>query len=116
MAKEFTINLGDFKTSDTSRVFSGRPRGEECRRLMQLDMHDVNGDVVNIIIPSGIFSINMSFFLALFGKSVRTFGSVEKFYSHYNFSGPSVHLRAIAQYVQEALKSSIALPSLKKAV
>ena len=116
MPAEYTFNLAEFKTSPTSRVFSGRPRGEECRRLMKLDEHDAAGDHVSVIIPRDIFSINMSFFLAVFGASVQHYKTSESFYAHYSFEGPAVHLKAIGAYVQEALQSSIALPHLKRAV
>lgn len=115
MPSELTFDLARFKTSAVSRIFSGRPRGEECRAEMQLDAHDHARDIVNIIIPNDIFSINMSFFLGLFGRSVRHYKTVDSFLDHYRFQGPKVHLRAISEYAHEALKFSMALPEKKTA-
>lgn len=83
---------------------------------MALDAHDAAGDHITVLIPGDIFSINMSFFLAVFGASVQHYKTAEAFYAHYSFDGPPVHMKAISAYVQEALQSSIALPNLKRAV
>ena len=83
---------------------------------MGLGQYDASGTHVTIVIPNDTFSINMSFFLAAFGDSVRYYKTAENFFFHYSFIGPAVHLKAIGDYVQEALRYSVALPLLKRAV
>ncbi len=68
-----TISLEDFlKKNSISMVISGRPEGKEARKKLKLDKEDLKKDeIVKVMITDKIFSVNTSFFLGLFGKSVR---------------------------------------------
>lgn len=103
------IDLADYKTSPESKVFSGRPRGEYCRSLLKLDAVDAGPDPIVVQIPRDAYAVNMSFFLGLFGPSVRRLG-VDGFFKHYQFKGSQHILQILPAYAEEALQDEIALP------
>jgi hypothetical protein len=112
---EVTIKLADFKTTPEARVFSGRPRGEHLRGVIGLSEMDRNGDTVKVVIPADTYILNMSFFLGMFSDSVRFYSGVDKFFEHYQFEGPPVHLRKLLTYAEEALREGNALEQKKTA-
>lgn len=60
--------------SPKTRTFSGREKGKALRKKYDLIRLDQVLTACEVIIPLDITSINESFFLGLFGKSVRTLG------------------------------------------
>lgn len=95
------INLAKFQTPG-SVVFSGRPRGIDIRKTLDLDAVDRSEEQVEVIIPPEVVSVNSSFFLGLFGKSVRALqrgGFMEK----YKFSGSAAAMENIERGIDEAL-------------
>lgn len=66
-------------------VLSGRELGTDMRKYFELDKKDLNKEKYEVIFPKNIVSITTSFFLALFGKSVRHMETKDKFISKYNF-------------------------------
>jgi hypothetical protein len=54
------INLQDFRTP-TSKVFTGRDRGEKVRKDSKIDVLSEQSGTITIIIPDDIRSINPSF-------------------------------------------------------
>ena len=105
MSMEETIDLNDARTSRESRVLSGRPRGEECRQLFDVASLDDQPAKVTVRIPQDIYSMNTSFFLGLFGESVRALGK-EGFREKYRFDCDPIHNDTIADGVERALKES----------
>lgn len=91
-----------------SKVLSGRKEGKEFRDKIDLDNIDKNSDVVNVIFPDDIISLNSSFFLGLFGPSVRYLGK-EKFEQKYTFTCPDFIINSINDGIERALKTSNAL-------
>jgi hypothetical protein len=76
-----TINLQDFRTPG-SRVFTGRDRGISVRTDSKLDEFESSSEIVEIIIPEDIGSINPSFLEEFFYNVVRKLkykGFFEKF-------------------------------------
>ena len=67
-------------------VLSGRELGNNIRKRFKLDELDIDGNEYEVVFPESIISISTSFFLALFGESVRKCGSKEKFESKYLFN------------------------------
>ena len=66
------INVMDYdKKMKDMLVLSGRELGYQIRTKMNLDKVDIDGKKYKIIFPKNIISISTSFFLALFGESVR---------------------------------------------
>lgn len=80
------INIVDYyKKMKEMIVLSGRELGYQIRTKMNLDKFDVDDKKYKIIFPNNIISISTSFFLALFGESVRKCGNKEEFLKKYNF-------------------------------
>jgi len=94
-----TINFSDFG----GPVYIGRPKGEKARARFQLDLLDETDQTVFIKIPEGTYSINSSFFLGFFGKSIRSAGSRESFLKKYQFSAPESLNEAIESFITRAL-------------
>ncbi|MBK6386572.1 MAG: hypothetical protein IPF71_07015 [Rhodoferax sp.] len=53
-------------------VYSGRERGEALRRKYELDDKESGADVVDVFIPEATYTVSSSFFLGLFGPSVKS--------------------------------------------
>lgn len=70
---------------NNSTVFTGRPEGKLARKDLGLDQKDNDGVVYSVIIPKGTTSFNSSFFLGLFYDSIKTLGTIDKFYEKYVF-------------------------------
>ena len=102
------IDLNLARTSTQAKVFAGRERGKYWRRQFKLDEIDTLDDIVNVLIPEDIISLNISFFLNLFGDSVRRLGR-EGFKAHYHFQSDPILEPAIKQGIEQALKRSSAL-------
>ena len=103
------INLDEARTSKGAKVFSGRERGKYWRKHFKLDELDHNDSLVEVSIPEDILSINLSFFLSLFGESVRYLGA-EEFRQKYHFVCDPSLLPMIDQGIEQALKTSSVLP------
>jgi hypothetical protein len=99
------IDLRDALTSPESRVLSGRDRGNECRKRFEVDRLDKSPETVDVIIPDRIYSLNTSFFLGLFGESVRKLTKAG-FLQKYHFEGEPVHLTTVQEGIDRALKES----------
>lgn len=83
------VDLKDYRTRD-SRVFSGRERGAAVRRSAELDRLDKEPKtLVEVRVPEDIFSVNSSFFLGMFGDSIRALGA-EGFRAKYRFEGADI--------------------------
>lgn len=85
-------------------VFTGRPRGEEARKKLGLDSIDQKGEVVEVKIPQGIYTLTSSYFLGLFGPSVRKYGKKSEFLQHYHFFAPERVSGRLEEWVDRALR------------
>lgn len=94
-------------------VLSGRPKGEELRRKLGLEEKEQQADIITIIVPQHVVSLNSSFFLGLFTDSVRRFGE-EGFRSKYSFHCRPVLLKDIEAGIHQALNTSNPLSPPKK--
>lgn len=84
-------------------VFTGRSRGEESRRRIGLD-NLPDGEVVDVVIPEEVYTITSSYFLGLFGPSVRKAGSREKFLEKFRFNAPPHIQEKLGDLVTRALR------------
>lgn len=66
------------------QVLWGRHFGEKVRRLWNLDEEDCSPEVAHILVPKTTLSIDSSFFIGLFKKSLDTLGE-DKFRLKYKF-------------------------------
>lgn len=76
---EKRIDLNDYRVIDAnknlkSRVFAGRPRGEDVRKRSGIDTIISECDKLIIFVPSDIRAINPSFFEEFLFNSVRKLG------------------------------------------
>ena len=69
--KEYTFYLEDFRVKDESqkkiaKIFTGRDFGEYVRIQSNIDDIEKTNDIIHVIIPDNIYSINPSFLEELF--------------------------------------------------
>lgn len=97
------VDLGRFQSGD-ARVFAGRTRGANVRAKARLDELEADGDVIQVLVPEGTFSVNSSFFLGMFEQSIRRLGETE-FRNRYKFMGADID-ETIEDGIAEAQKSA----------
>lgn len=95
--------LSGVKNHDTILIVSGRQLGIDQRNKLKLDQIDKDQKKYNIIIPKNIISLNPSFFLGLFGESIRKLGNQENFLSKYNFSAGESIMMSVYDGIRDAL-------------
>lgn len=86
-------------------VFSGRDRGIAARAEFNLDEIDRIYSSVEVVLPSTLYTLTSSFFLGLFGESVRKCGSVTSFEEKFKFSGPPFLAPILRSHAGLALRS-----------
>ncbi|MCS6110973.1 hypothetical protein FDB55_01975 [Clostridium botulinum] len=96
------INL-DQCVKRESKVLSGREDGIKWRKSFKLDKMDKQEEKIEVEIPEYLYSINASFFLGLFGDSVRTLGEYE-FRKKYIFKCDDVIKESIDEDIRRAVK------------
>ena len=97
------IDLSEYR-SGTSRVFAGRDRGTSVRERARIDDLDRGGEEVEVRIPPDTFSVNSSFFLGMFEKSIQLLGP-DAFRQRYHFIGADVIKRTLEDGIAEALRT-----------
>jgi hypothetical protein len=109
------IDLNEARTPPDSGLLSGRDSGLATRKRFQVSKMDRAPGVVTVIIPDEVFSMNTSFFLGLFGDSVRELGE-EGFRAKYHFvCDEEIHCPTIERGIEKALKESSIFPEKKTA-
>lgn len=103
---KIVIDLKDYRSANV-KVFSGRDRGEAVRKSIQLDTSRDTAEYV-FIVPEDIMSINESFFLGLFGPTIRKIG-VEVFKQRFTFHCESHILKDIDDGISKAIRKKSAL-------
>ena len=86
-------------------VFSGRERGISARADYKLDEQEDRNDAIEVLLPENTYTVTSSFFLGLFGESVRTCGSVPRFEEKYHFKGPEFLLPILRGHAGLALRN-----------
>jgi hypothetical protein len=104
------IDLNEARTSPAAKVFAGRERGKFWRVKFRIDELDESTETIRVVVPEDILSLNISFFLNLFGESIRKLGR-EGFRAHYLFENDPILTPVIDQGIEQALKRSSALPA-----
>jgi len=85
----------------TQKVFVGREAGYACREFFKLDELDKVGTEITVTIPEEVYSVNSSFFLGMFGDSIRDLGK-DRFHSQYHFVGKDIS-RTLSSGMRHAL-------------
>lgn len=87
-----------------SRVLSGRIEGHSVRASLHLNEEDLLLDKWIVTLLEDLFSLNTSYFLGLFGDSVRTLGPM-KFKEKYIFENAKPYiLKNIEEGIDRAMK------------
>lgn len=87
-------------------VYIGRPKGKLGREKYNLDAIDKSDVAVKVIIPENTYTINSSYFLGLFGDSIRAAGSREAFLKKFIFQCPEIFRNEIEKSIARALFES----------
>lgn len=80
--ESYKINLKEYIAN--KKVLAGRTNGEDIRKKLDLEKIERENNKIEIIIPDEVFSFNSSYFLGMFGESVKSLGK-EKFEEKYKF-------------------------------
>jgi len=103
------IDLGEYATQGVG-ILAGRERGALARKTLGLDGADKRGVEFEVRVPSEIISVNSSFFLGMFGESVRALGEAT-FRKRYAFVGGPDADRIRDEGIRKALRTGSPLPS-----
>ncbi|MCM3663463.1 hypothetical protein M3204_03555 [Mesobacillus subterraneus] len=99
-----TIKMENHRVKN-SKVYSGREEGYELREKLNLEAIDKTKEPILFEFPVDTLSLTPSFFLGLFGASIRKLGAAE-FRQVYHFRGTDVINRSIENGIIRALKRS----------
>lgn len=99
------INLEHFRTPG-SKVFTGRDRGIEVRNKSKIDEIEASSseDIISIIIPEDIRSINPSFLEEFLSHVVKKLGK-EAFFKRFSFDNKSERYQSFDSDLEEAVES-----------
>lgn len=103
------IDLEKYRTPG-AKIFTGRDRGQEVRNKSGIDRYADEFDIIEIHIPSDLFSINPSFFEELFinvVKKYRNQGFFEKF--KFKNDGEYPYEKPLKEAVSRILRENTAL-------
>lgn len=89
----------------TLKVLAGRENGKRMRISLGINEEDLKGDPVQVIVAKDMFSLTSSYFLGLFGNSVRKLGE-EGFRKKYVFECADTIRKNIEYGISDALKQS----------
>ncbi len=109
MTDKFELILDKFiNQKETALV--GRNNGECCVAQIQdllgnLSDLESQHDVILVVAPKRIVTINKSFFLGMFELRIFELGK-DRFLSKYEFNASEYILKKIPRYVDDALRSS----------
>ncbi|MCE5222363.1 MAG: hypothetical protein LLF98_14250 [Clostridium sp.] len=85
-----------------NKVLSGRDNGYYWRKSFKIDKLDKEDYGILVLVPEELFSINPSFFLGLFGDSIRALGEI-KFRERYKFDCDEVIMESIDEDIRRAV-------------
>lgn len=94
----------EIRLSPEIAVYTGRARGREDRvrfKINDIDRSDTNG--VAVVIPLDVYTMTSSYFLELFGDSIRYLGR-EGFERKYNIKAPDHVSRKFEDWIARALR------------
>jgi hypothetical protein len=84
-------------------VYAGCANGALARQRLKIDALDAEQDPVRVLIPEHTYTVNSSYFLALFGPSLKRFDSRAAFLRHYRFEGPRHVLELLTLFIDRGL-------------
>lgn len=85
-------------------TYIGRSNGVAARRKLELDKLETDaGNTFVVDIPESTYNINSSFFLGLFGASIKRSGTISNFYKNFKFETHGKQYKAIERGIERAL-------------
>lgn len=102
--KKVIIDLDQYRPNNV-RVLSGRDVGKKYRKSLNLNKLEKENDKIIVKVPDDIYSINSSYFLGMFGPSVRELGK-ENFNKIYEFECDEIIFENIKDGIEAATKNS----------
>jgi len=97
------LDLANYQ-SGGAKIFAGRDRGAFVRSAAALAEFEKSADdVLEVRVPDETYAVTSSFFLALFGATIRALGEAE-FRRRVHFTGRPVE-RLVDQSIWEALEA-----------
>jgi len=106
------LDLTSLRENGEMTVLSGKVRGEQARRLYDIDRLDEVEGTVEVVLPDNLISITPSFVQGMFSKSVRKFESVDAFTRKYLFDASPTILNQVRQGAALSLLRSHALSGI----
>lgn len=95
------IDMSAFKF----RIYMGRDKGALSRTHFKLPEMEDNHSLIIVSFPDDTNTMLSSFFLAMFGDSVRSLG-IDKFHEKYTFKATDHIKESINHYIQISANSS----------
>lgn len=99
------IDLENYTSPKTIKYLSGRALGEKVRKASNLNELEDKFEYIIIIMPINVTAINPSYFLGLFGDSVRKCLTEERFLNKFIFEFNSDEL--VQKTILKNMKKSI---------
>jgi len=87
----------------STKILTGRQTGEKSREQVSLDKKDMDDKSYEVIIDNNFKSLNSSYWLGMFGDSVRKLGE-EKFREKYCFICKDIFMDTVNRCITHALK------------
>jgi hypothetical protein len=115
MTPDTHIDLNEVRNPPNSGLLSGRDSGLAARARFGVSKLDASPGTVTVIIPDEVFSMNTSFFLGLFGESVRSLGEIQFRRKYVFHCDEEIHRPTIERGIEKALKESSIFPEKKTA-
>lgn len=84
-------------------VYTGRSHGSEDRKRFGLKVQDGVAEIVPVIVPDSVYTMTSSYFLGLFGESIRELGR-DGFLRKYPVTSPPHVARKIEDWISRALR------------
>lgn len=97
--QELPVVVDFQKQGFKDRVFSGWRRGKLARKEFEVDKLDNLEVKVNVVIPEDLYCLTKSFFLGMFGPTLKAMKSKLEFKEKYNLVGPAHILEEIDEYI-----------------
>lgn len=90
-------------------IYSGRDRGELARKESDVDELERTNQTIQVKIDSSTYAVTSSFFLGLFGPSIKSSGSKERFLKKFNFSMDDAFQPMLHSCIERALRGNAGL-------
>ena len=84
-------------------VYTGRGRGREDRKRFGLSKLDSTEGIVEVRVPQSVYTMTSSYFLELFGESIRMLGR-HGFQAKYKIIAPDHVSRKVDDWMDRALR------------